>query len=89
VRNTTGLKRGGPGRPKGIPNRATVQVKDFCSGIVDDPVYQQAVRERALKGELAPAIEAMLWHYRWGKPRKETQVQGTLVIRWQGDEEGV
>lgn len=70
MRNIRGLRRGGPGRPRGVPNKATVEVKDFCSSIVDDPAYQQAVRARALKGKLAPAIEAMLWYYAKGKPKE-------------------
>jgi hypothetical protein len=88
VRNTTGLKRGGPGRPKGRPNNSTIQVKQFCASILDDPAYQLGVRQRALRGQLAPAIEALLWHYRWGKPKEEAQVQGTLVVRWQGEDSG-
>ena len=30
----------------------------------------QRVRRRALRGELPPAIEAMLWHYAKGKPKE-------------------
>ncbi len=26
-RNTSGLKRGGPGRPKGVPNKANAEIK--------------------------------------------------------------
>jgi hypothetical protein len=81
-----GLRRGGPGRPLGVPNKHTAEVKDFCASIVDDPLYQQAIRKRALAGRLPPMMEALIWHYRWGKPKDETVVQGTLVVRWQDDE---
>lgn len=69
MRNTSGLNRGGPGRPKGVPNRATTEARAFCASIVDDPAYQRSLRSRALKGHLAPALEAMLWHYAKGKPK--------------------
>jgi hypothetical protein len=61
-------------------------VKQFCASILDDPAYQQRIRERALKGKLAPAIDSLLWHYRWGKPKEAAEVQGTLTVRWQDEE---
>ena len=64
MRNPTGLTRGGPGRRKGVPNRATVEVKQFSATILDDPANQQRIRDRALQGKLAPAIESLLWQYR-------------------------
>ena len=30
ARNTSGLKRGGPGRPKGVPNKATLALKPYA-----------------------------------------------------------
>ena len=56
------------GRRKGTLNRATRAAKEFCTSVVDDPMYQATLRRRALTGELAPAIEAMLWYYAKGKP---------------------
>jgi hypothetical protein len=76
-RNTSGLRRGGPGRPKGVPNRATVEAKEFCASIVDDPEYRKTLRRRALKGELPPAIEAMIWHYAKGKPKEQVDMSVT------------
>ena len=42
--------------------------------MVDDPVYQAHIRRRALAGELAPGIEAMLWHYAKGRPIERQEV---------------
>jgi hypothetical protein len=42
-----------------------------------------AARDRALKGELAPAIEAMIWAYAKGKPREHVEVDGGLTISWE------
>jgi hypothetical protein len=81
VRNTSGLKRGGsPGRPKGVPNRATVDAREFCSSIVDDPAYQARLRRRALAGDLPPAIEAMIWYYAKGKPKDRLEVSDSPDI---------
>lgn len=86
-RNTIGLKRGGgPGRPKGVPNRATLDAREFCAGIVCDPAYQDALRRRALAGKLAPAIECLLWHYAHGKPNQHVEQTGTVTLKWQTDE---
>ena len=82
VRNTTGLRRGGPGRPKDVPNKASVEAKGFCSSIIDDPAYQQSIRERALKGKLAPAIEAMIWYYAKGKPKDQVESDVHHTYSW-------
>ena len=68
--NTSGLKRGGsPGRPKGIPNKATKEVKELVRKLVLDPEYQAKLKQRLLKGTLPPAVETQLWHYGFGKPK--------------------
>lgn len=76
MRNTSGLKRGGPGRPKGVPNRTTLDARRFCSSIVDDPTYRRKLLERARAGELAPAVESLLWHYAHGRPKAEIEFAG-------------
>jgi hypothetical protein len=30
AKNTSGLLRGGPGRPKGVPNKATAEIRALC-----------------------------------------------------------
>ena len=68
--NTSGLKRGGsPGRPKGVPNKATKEVKELSRRLVLDPEYQQKLKQRLLKGTLTPVVECLLWHYAFGKPK--------------------
>lgn len=67
-----GRKTGG--RIKGTPNKATVDAQRAAADIVDDPVYREQLKARALKGELPPAIETMLWHYAKGKPPDELRV---------------
>ena len=58
----------GKGRPKGAKNHGTLEAKDFCSKLIDDPAYQRNFRARFVAGDLPPALEAMVWHYGKGKP---------------------
>lgn len=54
--------------------------------IVDQPEYRRNLLDRALKNELPPALEAMLWHYAKGRPDKPVHDQ-TLHIRWLSDDD--
>ncbi len=67
-----GRKTGG--RQKGTVNKATAEVRAVCAAIVDDATYRKNLTARARRGELAPAIEAMLWHYAFGKPKDSLDV---------------
>ena len=72
------MRRGGPGRPKGAPNKATLEAKAICSALIDDPVYQQKLRDRLHAGELAPAVECMLWYYAKHKPSERMEIDATM-----------
>ena len=39
-RNTSGLRRGGPGRPTGTPNKATKQAREAFAAFVENNVHQ-------------------------------------------------
>ena len=41
---------------------------DFAAEVLDQPEYLQKLKDRAAAGALPPAIETMLWAYRFGKP---------------------
>src|SRR5438094_4126901 len=73
-----GSKTGG--RRPGSLNKVTVEAKEFCASIVDDPEYQKTLRRRALRGELPPAPEAMIWHYAKGKPKEQVDLSLTQRI---------
>ncbi len=79
-RNTAGLRRGGPGRKPGVPNRATVEAKAACSAIIDDPRYRENLATRAREGKLAPAVECLIWHYSKGKPKETLEHLGGLAV---------
>ena len=73
-RNTSGLKRGGPGRRKGVPNRVTVEAKTAAAALVDDPVYRAKLARDLRKRRVAPLIEQMLWFYAKRKPVERHEV---------------
>jgi hypothetical protein len=87
MRNTSGLRRGGPGRPKGVPNKVTVEVREAASALVDDPVYRKKLRDDLRKRKLAPAVEVLLWHYAKGKPKETIDVDLTNRVQVLGEEE--
>ncbi len=72
-RNTSGLRRGGPGRPKGLPNKATQDVREFAQRFIDDEDYRASLKRRILRGS-APHMETLIWHYRFGKPKDTLDV---------------
>ena len=73
----------GPGRKKGVPNKATVEVRAACVAIVDDPHYRTKLLARARAGALPPAVECMLWHYAKGKPKDRVEHSGGIVLSWE------
>ena len=67
-----GRKTGG--RRKGTPNKVTAEARIVCAAVLDDATYRTNLTARARAGTLAPAVEAMLWHYAFGKPRDSLDV---------------
>jgi hypothetical protein len=65
----------GPGRPKGSLNQRTIEAKALARGLLNDPTYRKNLHARLRAGE-AGAMEVLLWHYAWGKPRE------TLELSW-------
>jgi hypothetical protein len=75
------LKRGGsPGRPKGIPNRATQEIKSLAQRLLGDRVYRANFRKRLQAGELPPGLEQMLYHYGFGKPADTLKLEGDAPL---------
>lgn len=83
ARNTSGLRRGGPGRPKGVQNKATREIKDFGEKLLKSKEYRDALKARIIAGE-APQMEQLLHHYTYGKPaetvKMDPPLQGPPVI---------
>lgn len=61
------------GRRKGVQNKATVEVREMAQKLIEDPGYRKALKIRLQVGE-AQAVETMLWHYAYGKPKERVEV---------------
>lgn len=66
--------RPGPGRPKGVPNKATVEVKKWAQTVLGDAVVRSKTLDLARTGRLPPAILIELLHYAYGKPTETTDL---------------
>jgi hypothetical protein len=68
------------GRRKGVPNRATEEVRELARSIIEDPEYQQALRARLRAGE-AGGIEGLLWRYAGGAPQSTEPAADTIELK--------
>ena len=55
-RNIRGLRRGGPGRPKGSKNKHTPEIKAWAAQLFDSPEWRESARKRIVAGK-APHLE--------------------------------
>ena len=67
------------GRLPGQPNHATLEIKDFGRTIIEDPIYRERLKQRILDGE-APQIEALLYHYTYGRPKQDTDSHDPIRV---------
>lgn len=73
------LKRGGsPGRPKGVPNKRTLEIHEFARSVLEDPTYRAKLTQRIIAGK-AVAIEQLLYAYAWGRPLERIQIIGPVL----------
>ena len=63
----------GGGRKRGVPNRATQEIKDFARNFLMSEEYRANLKRRLLAGE-APHLEVLLHHYAFGKPRTSVEI---------------
>jgi hypothetical protein len=74
-RNTNGLRRGGPGRRKGVPNKATCELKEFWTEFFESAAYRENAKDRIMQGK-APQLESDLLAKVYGKPTDQLEVSG-------------
>ena len=74
-RNTSGLRRGGPGRPAGSKNKHTKEMNAFWQGVLEGEEYLQAAYKRVLEGK-APHLESYWLNKVNGKPVERHEVTG-------------
>lgn len=66
--------KGSGGRPKGIPNKATREIQEFARACLEDPDYIAALKARLKRGT-AGAVEVLLYHYGYHKPRETVAIE--------------
>jgi hypothetical protein len=73
------------GRAKGSLNSSTKDVREVARSIVDDPDYRAALCRRIADGTAGP-MEALMWHYAYGKPKESLDVTHTgpreILVRY-------
>ncbi len=68
----------GPGRPKGSLNKRTLEAKAFARQLVCDPTYLQNLQAALGNRNVEASLEAMLWHYAYGKPKEQLELNWHL-----------
>ena len=67
-----GRPKGAPrtgGRKKGTPNKATREIREASQALLENPAYIAALKTRLREGT-AGAVEPLLYHYAYGKPKE-------------------
>ena len=57
------------GRPKGSRNKNSFSVREWATGIIEDPKVQARLLADARTGKLHPSVMTALMAYAYGKPR--------------------
>ena len=64
------------GRPKGTPNKVTVEVRNLARAMVQDEKYLAKLSRDLHAGKLPIQLVVMLWHYAYGKPKETHELTG-------------
>lgn len=59
---------GRAGRRPGSLNQTKRDARELAQRLLNDPAYQENLRERLTTGKLDAGLEKMLWQYAWGAP---------------------
>jgi hypothetical protein len=69
------FKKGEGGRPRGVQNKATVEIKEASRLFLADKAGQLKMLQQYQNGELNPYILALLHYYAFGKPKERMEFE--------------
>ena len=82
-----GFRQPGSGRPKGQPNKISIEVRRLVSELINNAAYQHKLRQDFAKRKVHPAIEALIWTYHLGKPKQTIDLNATVDVSARIEEE--
>ena len=84
-RDQIGGGKPGPGRPPGMPNKITREVKEFLGLLVNKVSVQEAVEARIEAGDAVAFFRAL--EHVIGKPKENAgePIKLEAVFRWEGE----
>jgi hypothetical protein len=74
------FKKGEGGRPKGIPNKATRDIRALAQALFDAE-YWTRTKKQLDAGKLNPAIHVRLLAYAFGEPKKVVRLEGEVSVK--------
>jgi hypothetical protein len=57
-----------------VPNKATIEIRQFCRAFVHEPKYLEAATRRVVAGK-SPQLELLIWQYAYGRPKSAEEVE--------------
>lgn len=79
MRNTSGLRRGGRGRQKGVPNKVTSEIRQLAQRLFDD-AYWADLKRQLDRGKVAPVLQMRLLEYAYGAPTQTLEIPGFVDV---------
>lgn len=64
-----------------------IEAQTFAKNLLDDPHYRETLKMRLMSGDLPPNLEAMLFHYAFGKPVETIAVEDNRELEKLSDTE--
>ena len=68
------------GRPKGSRNKNSFSVREWATGIIEDPKVQARLLADARTGKLHPSVMTTLMAYAYGRPRDTTTSESMIPM---------